>query len=174
MEYAVEYLPDATIDAVLDQQLRDLLSTCFTGPQDHVFKERRYFNDPYPHRWIIRGDHGGPVAHVGVHDRVIHVEEKEYRFGGIAEVSVHPDYRARGLVKKILVVAHQWLKVHGFPFAILLGNPQVYTSSGYKVVDNILYDDGTDTWKPLEHTMVCELADVSWPAATVHMPGKKF
>ena len=174
MEYNVEYLPDDTIDDVLDQQLRDLLSTCFTGPDDHVFRERRYFIDPYPNRWIVRGAEGIPVAHVGVHERTIHCEGKEYQFGGIAEVCVHPDHRGRGLVKKMMVFVHLWLKEHGYPFAILLGNPQVYTSSGYNVVDNILYDGVDGNWKPMEHTMVIELSNVSWPAGTVYLPGNKF
>ncbi len=27
---------------------------CFTKPQDVVFKDRRYFCEPYPHRWVVR------------------------------------------------------------------------------------------------------------------------
>lgn len=173
MNPQVEYLPDASVDAAMDQELRDLLSTCFTKPVDHVFKERRYFIAPYPNRWIIRGDEGKVVAHVGVHERLIQADGKEYRFGGIAEVCVHPDYRGKGLVKKMLVLIHEWLSERGFSFAILMGDPRVYSSSGYVEVENIIHGGDEGGWKPFEG-MVCTLSDSPWPTSEVRLPGDKF
>lgn len=49
----VHYIADADVDAELDRRIRSLLSTCFTKPEDWVFRERRYFNDPPAHRWYI-------------------------------------------------------------------------------------------------------------------------
>ena len=46
----IEYVPDDTVDDALDRQIRDLLTLCFTNPEDAVFRERRYFAEPYPHR----------------------------------------------------------------------------------------------------------------------------
>ena len=48
----------AQMDDGMDEKIRVLLTACFTGPQDAVFQTRRYFNDPYPHRWIVRDDRG--------------------------------------------------------------------------------------------------------------------
>jgi len=173
MEQEIEYLLDKNIDAAVDQQIRDLLSICFTKPQDHVFETRRYFIAPYPNRWIIRDATGDLVAHIGVHERVIHAGDKEYRFGGIAEVCVRPDQRGQGLVKKMLVVIHEWLAEGDYPFAILMGDPRVYSSSGYVKVNNIVYGGREDDWKPFDG-MVCALSNVSWPSGEVRLPGNKF
>ena len=42
----VEYLPDSSVDDALDEEIRGLLTTCFTKPKDVVFKEQRYFFEP--------------------------------------------------------------------------------------------------------------------------------
>ena len=59
MKPEIEYLSDNSVDDALDQKIRGLLTTCFTKPQDGVFKDLRYFQEPYPHRWVIRS---GKVA----------------------------------------------------------------------------------------------------------------
>ena len=50
MKPEIEYLSDERVDDALDLEIRGLLTTCFTKPQDVVFKDRRYFREPYPHR----------------------------------------------------------------------------------------------------------------------------
>lgn len=108
----IAYLPDDSIDDAGDQELRDLLTTCFTKPQDFVFKTRRYFQEPYKHRWTIRDEHGVLIAHVGVHEKTIEADGQSYRIGGICEVCVHPNYRGRGYVKAMLECVHDWLTEH--------------------------------------------------------------
>ncbi len=56
MNIAINYLPDATVDDALNREIITLLTACFTKPQDTVFQTRRYFREPYPHRWIIRDE----------------------------------------------------------------------------------------------------------------------
>ena len=102
----VEYVPDATVDAELDQQLRALLSLCFTKPHDAVFQHRRYFLEPYPHRWMVREAAGRVIAHVGAHDKSVEADGERFRIGGICEVCVHPAVRGRGLVRRMLAVVH--------------------------------------------------------------------
>lgn len=174
----IEYLLDAGIEPGTDHQIRDLLKTCFTKEEDEVFRRRRYFIEPYPHRWVIRSPDGHLMAHVGVHDKPLQVGTQSLRFGGIAEVCVHPDHRGRGYVKSMLAVVHSWLEAHGFAFAILFGDPQVYESSGYRVVDNIRMSD--DPAQPVgpRHTVTAMIrpltADLDWPDETVFIPGPKF
>ena len=67
----VEYLPDSSVDDALDEEIRGLLATCFTKPQDVVFQEQRYFFEPYSHRWIIRDGQGNMVGHAGAHEKEI-------------------------------------------------------------------------------------------------------
>jgi len=176
---SVEYLPDSDVDDALDAEIRALLTTCFTKPQDFVFRQRRYFREPYRHRWVIRDNRRAIIAHVGVHDKYVESEGQRYRIGGIAEVCVHPDHRGRGYVKAMLACVHRWLAVPGthggqqrFDFAVLFGKPQIYSSSGYVQVGNLILDDETDS--DGGNAMVRQLTQTTWPTAPVHLPGPKF
>jgi len=173
----IEYLADDTVSSELDGQLRALLVCCFTKPEDHVFKERRYFREPYPHRWVIRNAQGIPVAHVGVHEKQVRAGGHNYKIGGIAEVCVHPDFRGRGLVKDMLRTIHAWLRDREFSYAVLMGDPGVYGSSGYVPVDNLFSDDvgnavGAPT--PLTSAMVYSLTANPWPEGDVLLNGPGF
>ena len=169
----VEYLPDSSVSNTLDEELRKLLSTCFTKPQDTVFKDQRYFCEPYEHRWVIRDDQNAIVAHIGVHEKSIEAGNAIFPTGGIAEVCVHPDCRGRGYVGTMLLHVHDWLTHRGTPFALLFGNPRVYGSSGYVQVQNLVHGGTADTWKPVVG-MMKELSDVPWPTGEVRLPGPKF
>jgi predicted N-acetyltransferase YhbS len=173
MDHNAQYLPDDTIDAALDAEIRGLLTTCFTKPEDVVFRTRRHFVEPYPHRWIIRDPQGRLVAHIGVHEKCAEVDGRTARIGGIAEVCVHPDCRGRGYVKQMLGCVHDWLRQHGFAFAVLYGDPKVYSSSGYRLVDNLAYSGDEGGWLPTSG-MVLALTNQPWPTAEVRIPGKKF
>jgi len=102
----IEYLRDSDVDETLDRQIRSLLTRCFTGPEDVVFNERRYFHEPCARRWFLRDGLNGLIAQVALHDKEVHADEKVYRIGGVAEVCVHPDFRGRGLVKRLLGEVH--------------------------------------------------------------------
>lgn len=185
----VEYLPDREVDAALDKALRDLFTVCFTKKQDTVFRYRRYFIDPYPHRWVIRGAGGKLVAHTGVHEKYIETGDRVYRVGGLCEVCVHPDQRGRGYVKLMLAQIHKCLAREGFDFTLLFGDPAVYSSSGYLTVTNICIadpaapqnncDDGgfpvmAGAEKITVTGMVRLLRDRPWPETMAYLPGKKF
>ncbi len=172
-----EYLADASVDAAMDEKIRALLTTCFTGPQDAVFQTRRYFHDPYPHRWIVRDERGNLAAHVGVHERRVVADGKPRRIVGIAEVSVHPDHRGRGHVRAILREVHAWAARQGFEFSVLFGNPEVYGSSGYTSVGNLFVGfPGPDGQIAPKQTpaMVRPLAQAPWPKGDVLLEGAIF
>ena len=172
MKPRVEYLPDASVDDVTDEVLRTLLSACFTKPQDVVFKDRRYFHEPYPHRWIVR-DGAAIVAHVGAHEKHFEFKGLSCRVGGIAEVCVHSNYRGRGYVRIMLPVVHEYLADHGFVFAVLFGEPGVYGSSGYKQVPNLFTGGEKEGWTQITG-MVKELSTTPWPSGKVFMSGPEF
>ncbi len=169
----VAYLPDATIDDALDNELRRLLTTCFTEPGDAVFQHRRYFVEPYPHRWVIRDHTDAIVAHVGVHDKHIERGGRRYRTAGIAEVCVHPDHRGRGYVKILFAHIHAWLSDQGFVFALLFGKPSIYGSCGYVEVANLKHGGDSEGWMPAGG-MIKPLSKIPWPDGDVLLPGKKF
>ena len=170
-------LPDSTIDAEIDREIRDLLTTCFINAEDDVFSRRRYFKEPYPNRWIIRDGQQALVAHVGVHEKEIQARTGTHRFGGIAEVCVHPDTRGRGYVRAMLTVIHPWLAKRGFEFGVLFGDPEVYGSSGYTVVDNLFMNADPqlpDSPRRAVTAMVRPLSEAAWPDGEVYLPGLKF
>jgi predicted N-acetyltransferase YhbS len=125
------FLPDHAVDSACDVELRALLSTCFTGPQDHVFRTQRFFHRMPQWRWMQR-DEQGITVHVAAHDLIATHSDGEIRFAGIAEVCVRPDCRGRGLVRALLVDVHRDLVHQGMDWAALLGKPEVYGSSGYR------------------------------------------
>ena len=173
----VEYLPDASVDASLDAELRNLLTRCFTKPQDVVFKDHRYFCEHYPHRWVIRDARRCIIAHAGVHEKAVEADGRRFRIGGLAEVCVHPDYRGRGFVKAMVACIDDWLIASGYDFAVLFGEPYIYQSSGYVLVNNLVYDEVTpsgDKFKAPEPAMVKELSGTPWPTSQVYLPGPKF
>ena len=169
----VEYLPDTSVNDALDEEIRGLLATCFTKPQDVVFQEQRYFFEPYSHRWVIRDGQGNMVAHAGAHEKKIESEGTNYRIGGLAEVCVHPVYRGQGYVRDMLQCIHPWLQQHDFPFAVLFGDPAVYVSSGYALINNLVYGGGREGWKKTPG-MMKELSDTAWPTNEVRLPGSLF
>jgi len=173
MKPNIEYLPDSRIDGATDQELRGLLTTCFTKPQDVVFRERRYFREPYPNRWVIRDRRAAIVAHVGVHEKSVESDGTLYRIGGIAEVCVHPGHRGKGYVRLMLGNIHEWLARKGFIFAVLFGEPMVYNSSGYMQIANLMFGGGNEGWTRTK-AMVKELAGTPWPKGDVHLAGPGF
>lgn len=173
----VEYLPDRDVDACLDEALRALFSVCFTKAQDAVFQRRRYFVDPYPHRWVIRGQSGRLVAHAGVHAKCVVAGDVVYRAGGVCEVCVHPDDRGRGYVKAMLARIRDFLITEQFDFGLLFGDPEVYRSSGYRTITNlsIASDPESDPAARMMVTgMILELGRRPWPDTAVYLPGGKF
>ena len=177
MSFKPEYLADATVDVALDEKIRALLTTCFVGPNNEVFKDRRYYKEPYPHRWVIKNQQGAFIAHVGVHDKIVQADGKTYRIAGICEVCVHPDHRGHGYVKAMLECIHKWLVPQGFDFSVLFGDSKVYGSSGYVNITNLYQDvigeDGQKHRKQLL-PMVKALTAKSWPTTEVFLPGLTF
>lgn len=169
----ITYLPDERVDEAVDREIRDLLSTCFTKPRDVVFKTQRYFREPYPHRWIIRDEHGPIVAHIGVHEKNVEAGDKTFSIGGICEVCVHPDYRGRDYVKLILKCIHTWQTGHGFVFSVLFGDKRVYESSGYLKIHNLVHGGDKDGWTPVK-AMVREMSETPWPGGEVRLRGPTF
>ena len=175
---AIEFIEDAAVDAVLDRQLRALLTLCFTKPNDVVFRDRRYFHELPRWRWFMRNDSGELIAHIAVHDKRIGTSAGELRIAGIAEVCVHPQQRGHGLVRELLASAHPWLAAHDIPVAMLFGDKRHYTSSGYRNISNPIRSRNSETgaWivEPSEWAMVKPLRNFDWPAGIVDLRGPTF
>lgn len=178
-DHRIDYVEDTAVDAALDLALRELLSACFTKPQDHVFKTRRYFNEPPSHRWIVRDEAGAPVAHVAAHEKLLLAGDgRALRIGGIAEVCVHPDHRGRGHVKQLIAAAHRHMSAAGMTFSVLAGSELYYGSSGYRPVNNLLRDEvgsaGEVVRVRAEGFLATPLTNTAWPEGDVYISGPSF
>jgi predicted acetyltransferase len=174
MAYDVEYMKDEMLDEEIDRQLRVLLSSCFVGEHNAMFAHQRFCREMPQHRWMVR-EPGRIIAHVASHERKIWSGDTMFAIGGIAEVCVHPDHRGKGLVKKMLMETHEWLRVRNVPFAVLFGAESVYSSSGYFVVHNVYTGDNSmETRQLSDHAMVAELLSVKWPEGDMDLRGWSF
>lgn len=174
---AVHAITDDAVDAALDGELRTLLSTCFTGPNDHVFRERRFFREPPRHRWFCR-DAQGLTAHVAAHVKTFRHAGGGVLSAGIAEVCVRPDQRGRGLVRLLLTRAHADLAALGLGWSALFGDARVYASSGYAATGQPLRHRDRDVWvvRPSPSFLVARLrADAPpWPTGELDLGGPAF
>ena len=175
---AIEFIEDSAVDAELDRQLRQLISTCFTKPGDAVFRDRRYFHEPPHWRWFVRGTPTELIAHIAAHDKVIGLSTGDLRIAGIAEVCVHPQHRGQGLVRELLAVAHTWLTAQEIPLAVLLGDKKHYSSSGYRNISNPVRhwkpDPGVWLTETSDWVMVKPLRNFDWPTGLVDLRGPTF
>lgn len=174
-DYTVNYIKDSDVNEQMNAKLIKILSICFNDQP--VFKEQRYFKEKPLHRWFIESDNS-IIAHIAVHDKNILTEKGTIRIGGIAEVCVHPDYRGKGLVKKMLAVIHKWLQENDFSFAMLYGDADVYVSSGYSTIKNKIkfLDHVTKEWKieTSKDAMIAPLKNDKWPDGLIDINGPTF
>lgn len=184
----VHYIADSEIDAEMDRRLITLLSTCFTKPEDWIFRERRYFTEAPAHHWYIAQEDGGGdlAAHLALHDRVMTAGNQRFSCGGVSEVAVHPRSRGRGYVRLLISTIHAWMESRGYDFAVLFGDPAVYGSSGYAPARNLVrYTDSETGAEREEHFgmdagtaafMYYPLSNAPWPAAgtPVDLNGYRF
>lgn len=160
------YLHDTQVDGALDAELRGLLTRCF----GERFENKRYEYEMPPHRWLVR-DGGVLVAHTAAHEKVVKSGGTALAFLGIAEVCVAPSHRGRGLVRAMMGELEKHFA--GFPFAVLLGDPGVYGSSGYRPVGNV-YFPFEETGEPNTGVMVKALGSQAWPTSKVTIEGPPF
>lgn len=162
----VTYLPDEAVDGALDAELRAWFHLCFGA----AFKHKRYYFEMLQHRWLVRAK-GTLTAHLAVHDKTFESGHKVIRFIGLAEVCVAPPYRRRGLVKALLRAAEA--PFSEIPFAVLLGDLEVYGSSGYRPVGNV-YFPFADAANPQSGVLVKPLGSEAWPQGKVIVAGPLF
>ena len=174
----VEYVEDRKVDAALDAELRALLSSCFLGEVNEVFRHQRFFNEMPSHRWLARDEEDRLVAHIAIHDKVIGTTAGDLRVGGIAEVCVAAAQRGQGLVRRLMAAGNDWMIGQGLLFGTLLGDPRVYGSSGYRSVGNSIryLDPKTGVWlvEPMTNFLVKPLGSVPWPEGEIDLRGPKF
>jgi len=161
---APTYVYDPSIEADLDWELRVLFAGCWPGS---MFRAKRYNAELPAHRWIVRADDQSLAAHLAIHDKLVRVDGKILRVGGVAEVCVHPAHRGKKLVSRLLASAHAWMESEGIPFSVLFGRIEVYASQGYRQIPNPCrcYNASHSAWETgaTPWILVRPLASDPWP-----------
>jgi predicted acetyltransferase len=113
------------------------------------------------------------TAQIAVHEKKVCVNGDEISVCGIAEVCVASNYRGHGLAKLMLNAIHNDRKHNGDQFSLLFGDKEIYASSGYVCVDNVLLLNEDKTWVKADNVMVRPL-NQDWPTYEVKLIGLAF
>jgi len=124
-------IEDAAVSSALDQDLRELLSLCFTQPHDTMFRHRRFYKTPPARRWLLRAPDGLLVAQVACHDKIVVSSGTQIITAGLSEVCTHPDHRRKGLARLLITACEAWAASHGYGCCLLFGDPSIYGPMGY-------------------------------------------
>ena len=175
--FELSFLLDRDVTPQQDTQLRRLLALCF--PREAArFQRQRFVLEKPTYRWVISDSNDQIIAQLALHRKKIKTERGEFEIGGIAEVAVHPNYRRRGLAKRLLQQAESFLAQQGVPFAVLFGKREIYQSSGYRPVPNpIRYlNHETGLWVTAPHpdAMYKKVSDIDWPSGIIDLDGFIF
>ena len=174
----LEYAREPDVSSQLDRELRELISDCFDQPHDAFFRERRYAQEMPMHRFMLRSEGGSLVAHLAVHEKRIAVAGTELQVGGMAEACVHRSQRRQGHLRRLLQHAHEQLVERGIAYALLLGDPALYASSGYLPLDASVrrFNHNTQGFEDSElpAALYKPLTERPWPPGPVDLRGPLF
>ena len=143
VEYAI--LPEEEIGAELDRELVAYLSRIFPEWAS-VFSKQRAWHDARP-LWTALAFAGGKVVgHTAVVERTITTDWNwRYKVVSLQGVSVLPEWRNRGIGRKLLKMALDEARRRGYPFATIFCKEEMvpyYQSLGWQ-----LPEDSRIMWK---------------------------
>lgn len=136
-ELQTRILVEEKVDNVLDEKIRTNL--CLAFPHSAwYFKESRGWKGAFP-RWnvIVFNKAQLPIAHIGVIERKISIEQKDYLIYGLQNIYVIPDYQGKGLATKMLKIVAIEAEKRRLDFGLLFCRPHVetlYLNSGWQPV----------------------------------------
>ncbi len=175
MKNKIKFIFDKDVNEELNKKIIQILSVCF--PEQQIFTKQRYYKESPQYRWYIEDD-SMIAAHMAIHEKEITINSDNILIGGVAEVCVHPNYRGKGLAKELLKASEEFIIEKGFKFSVLFGDSKVYSSSGYKQINNkIKYIDhisGEWITEINKDIMIKNVSDIKWPDGLVNLNGPTF
>lgn len=157
------------------KQLISLLSSCFLGPGNEVFKTQTFWHEAPQHRMLCFDATGRICAQVAGHDKSLASGDLNFWTLGIAEVAVLDTYRGQGLARLLLGRMEAWAQALGFSFCVLSGKAEIYSRLGYQVARNpISYQDWpslTPIRASLQNIHYKSLAAETWPEGEIDLKG---
>ena len=180
MNIQIKVIKEKDVTSEQDLQIKKLLCQCF--PKDiTVFSKTRYWNNITPKFSVVLYDCSEIIAQLATIDRVIKISEKDYSVAGISNVCVNPNYQGKGLSKKILLHAIDWVK-KDYDIGLLFCKfklKELYNKLGWLPVENenliIQSEKGVESklllGKTNEILMYYPLAIKELPEGTINFKG---
>ena len=140
-----DIIPEEKIDAELDRRLVRYLSGLF--PEwAHVFAQERAWHDARPVWTTLARSQGEIVGHTAAVERTITTGWNwRYKVASLQGVSVDPEWRNRGIGRKILDLTLGEARRRGYPFAIIFCKEPLVPY--YRALGWNLPDDSMIMWK---------------------------
>ena len=168
------------VDDVLDAGIKSILINCFPHNKEKFSKARKWRGNVALYNAVIETD-GVVCGHIAVVDRTITVGGEPLRIAGVANVSVLPEYRGRGLsdgmLKAVMEEAGKREFEVGFLFTIE-GIKKVYGRNGWiEVVGRtvVRVEKEEEIIMPAESIkMYYPLKRQEFPPGDIHLCGDKW
>lgn len=128
---------DSGLDLRTDAAIRTALCISFPSDRAH-FARTRAWHGSHPAWSVWIEDDGSVISHAGVVDRSVLIGETSVRVAGVQNVCVLPDYRGRGLCKRVMEAVMDEAARRGYEAGLLFGTPEigaVYERLGWRFVD---------------------------------------
>lgn len=161
-------LDHSALDGAVAKQAQSLLEFAFPDMAG------RYYGDEMPRKIILLLDDGTVVGHLAAYIRGVTVGDHPMDIGLVGGVAVGPNYRGKGLSKRLIAAAHQFFVSANISFAVLFAfEPERYTSSGYSLMttQTRFIENGETKQFVYRGGMVAELGDRPWPDALLDLKG---
>ena len=156
------------LGGALARQTQDLLDLAFPDMAE------QYYQGEIPRKLILLLDDDTVVGHLAAYIRQVSVGGEPMEIGILGGVAIAPNYRGKGLSKRLIAAAHQFLVNANIGFAVLFAfEPERYLSSGYRRMTTQMRFTEHGEIKQFVYRggMVAELGDRPWPDALLDLKG---
>ena len=181
MVKALRIYQESDIDERLDAAIKETLCICFPSSTDVFSRTRAWYDCALTWSFVI-DENESIIAHLALVDRIITVDELPVKVAGVSGVCVRPQYRGRGLCRKLLSAAMRKARELHFDLGMLCANEAVagvYAVCGWQVLNPItvirIDENGRDVLMPSETvTMFYPLLREQFPPGIVHLQGNDW
>lgn len=137
---------------------RELFERVFGGPASPEGWRRKYFDNPAGAVVAFAARDGDRlVGFVGLHPSAFWVDGDRVTLYQAGDVVTDPAYRRRGILTELKILAAEWLRGHGAPFAVSFPSAAVH-----------------ELYKKTGHTFVGRLRRWVKPLAAAGSPGRRL